>query len=298
MMAGVGTARRAFLSKLYGLGILVACAGVLVAHAAVGDADRNRILSIGGSVTEIIFALGEQDRLVARDTTSSFPLAAKDLPDVGYMRSLSPEGVLSVNPGLILAEEGSGPPETIAVLEAADIPFYFIPDNYSKAGIINKIRKVGEVLEVENRAETLIALVSADLDAAIQRSQDRPDAARKRVLFILSTKGGRILASGLNTAANGILEMAGARNAVTEFEGYKPLTDEAVSAVAPDVILMMARGDNHSASNDALFEMPAIATTPAAQTRSVVRMNGLYLLGFGPRTAAAITDLSTALYGP
>jgi iron complex transport system substrate-binding protein len=157
---------------------------------------------------------------------------------------------------------------------------------------------VGEVLEVENRAETLIASVSADLDAAIQRSQDRPDAARKRVLFILSTKDGRILASGLNTAANGILEMAGARNAVTEFEGYKPLTDEAVSAVAPDVILMMARGDNHSAANDALFAMPAIATTPAAQTRSVVRMNGLYLLGFGPRTAAAITDLSTALYGP
>jgi iron complex transport system substrate-binding protein len=91
----------------------------------VGDADRNRILSIGGSVTEVIFALGEQGRLVARDTTSSFSAAAKDLPDVGYMRSLSPEGVLSVTPGLILAEEGSGKPETIAVLEAADIPFHF-----------------------------------------------------------------------------------------------------------------------------------------------------------------------------
>lgn len=83
MMPGVCTARRVFLSKLCGLGILVACAGVLVAHAAVGDADRNRILSIGGSVTEIIFALGEQSRLVARDPTSSFPVAAKDLPDVG-----------------------------------------------------------------------------------------------------------------------------------------------------------------------------------------------------------------------
>jgi iron complex transport system substrate-binding protein len=125
MMGGVGTAWWVFLSELRGLGILVACAGVLVTHTAVGDADRNRILSIGGSVTEVIFALGEQGRLVARDTTSSFSAAAKDLPDVGYMRSLSPKGVLSVNPWLILAEEGSGKPETIAVLEAADIPFHF-----------------------------------------------------------------------------------------------------------------------------------------------------------------------------
>ena len=79
----------------------------------------DRVLSVGGSVTEIVYALGEGDRLVARDSTSSFPDSAVKLPDVGYMRALAPEGVLSVNPDLIIAEEGSGPQETIDVLREA-----------------------------------------------------------------------------------------------------------------------------------------------------------------------------------
>ena len=115
-------------------------------------------------------------------------------------------------------------------------------------------------------------------------------------MLTLSSHGGRILASGTGTGANGIIEMAGGVNAVSSFEGYKPLSDEAASAAAPVVILMMDRSGDHSSDNEALFAMPAIATTPAAQTQSVVRMNGLYLLGFGPRTADAVLDLNAALY--
>ena len=81
--------------------------------------DASRLVSIGDSITEIIFALGEQDRLVARDSTSTYPPAATALPDVGYMRALSPEGVLSVNPSAIVAVEGSGPVETLDVLKKA-----------------------------------------------------------------------------------------------------------------------------------------------------------------------------------
>ncbi|HEY4193548.1 MAG TPA: ABC transporter substrate-binding protein, partial [Mesorhizobium sp.] len=78
-----------------------------------------KIASIGGSITEIVFALGEQDRLVARDSTSVYPQEAFKLPDVGYMRQLSPEGVLSVDPSGILALQGSGPKEAIDVLKKA-----------------------------------------------------------------------------------------------------------------------------------------------------------------------------------
>ena len=81
------------------------------------------------------------------------------------------------------------------------------------------------------------------------------------------------------------------------FQGYKQVTDEAVIAAAPDAILMMDRGGDHGLADDALFAMPAIATTPAAATRSVVRMDGLHLLGFGPRTASAVTELAEALNG-
>ncbi|TIO39759.1 MAG: hemin ABC transporter substrate-binding protein, partial [Mesorhizobium sp.] len=96
--------------------------------------DTSRIAAIGGSITEIVYALGEEGHLVARDSTSSFPQAAQKLPDVGYMRALSPEGVLSVNPSGILALHGSGPKETVDVLKKSSVPFIEVPERYSHEG--------------------------------------------------------------------------------------------------------------------------------------------------------------------
>lgn len=267
-------------------------AGLLVTSAKADNASADRVLSIGGSVTEIVYALGEQDRLIARDTTSSYPAEAGNLPDVGYMRALSPEGILSVNPQLIIAEDGSGPEETIAVMRAADIPFITVPDGYDPAAVGAKIRAVANALGVPEKGEVLAADIDAQL-AALNTSADTP----ARVMFILSTQGGRILASGDNTAADGIITLAGGINAITEFEGYKPLTDEAITAANPDVIVMMDRGGDHSVADTDLWTNPAISTTNAAQTQSIVRIDGLLLLGFGPRTPKAALQLHTALYG-
>ena len=250
-----------------------------------------RVLSIGGSVTEIVYALGEGDRLVARDTTSSYPPEAEDLPDVGYMRALSPEGVLSVEPDLVIAEAGSGPPETIAVLEAADIRFVTVPDGYDKAAVLGKIEAVAEALGVPERGAELAAEVEAAMTAAVENA----DGTAKRVLFVLSMQGGRILASGTGTAAAGIIALAGAENAVTDYEGYKALTDEAAIAAAPDVILMMDRGGDHGADDSTVFGHPGLAATPAARNRALVRMDGLLMLGFGPRTPEAVRRLNSAL---
>ena len=265
--------------------------------SAVQAEAAERVLSIGGSVTEIVYALGQGHRLVARDTTSTYPPAAEDLPDVGYMRALSPEGVLSVEPDLILSTDGAGPPETIDILRAADIPFVTVTDGYSAEAVTAKIRDVGEALGVPDRADALAEEVSAQMAEAAAAADQSANGRKKRVLFILSTASDRILASGTGTAAAGIIDLAGAENAVTDFEGYKQMTDEAVVAAAPDVILMMDRGGDHGAGDDELFALPAIATTPAARDRAVVRMDGLALLGFGPRTADTVSALAAALYG-
>ncbi|OIQ32925.1 MAG: hemin ABC transporter substrate-binding protein [Alphaproteobacteria bacterium MedPE-SWcel] len=261
--------------------------------ARAGD----RILSIGGSVTEIIYALGAEDRLIARDRTSIYPDAALKLPEVGYMRALAPEGVLSVNPDLIISEAGAGPLETLEVLKTADIPFVEVSDAYTGAGILDKITTVGQAVDRAAEAAALVETVRSGLDEVADKVATIDEAERKRVMFILSTQGGRIMASGTGTAAAGIISMAGGINALSEFEGYKLVTDEAVSNAAPDVILMMDRGGDHGAPTVDLLAMPALVTTPAAETGSVVRMNGLYLLGFGPRTAGAALELAQALYG-
>ena len=256
--------------------------------------DTSRIASVGGSITEIVYALGEQDKLVARDSTSVYPEAALTLPDVGYMRQLSPEGVLSVNPSGLLVLEGSGPKEAIDVLKKASIPFITVPETYDHAGILEKIRVVGKAFDADEKAAELAAAVDADLAAAEKLTAGV--AEKKRVLFVMSLQGGKILAAGSRTAANGIIELAGGVNAVEGYSGYKQLSDEAAILAKPDVILMMDRGGQGVADAD-LFAHPAIASTPAGQAKRAIRMDGAYLLGFGPRTAAAIRELATALYG-
>ncbi|MVO14692.1 heme/hemin ABC transporter substrate-binding protein [Parasedimentitalea huanghaiensis] len=282
-------------SRLYTTSSLLIVA-TMASHMALAQ-PASRIVTVGGSVTEIVYALDQQDRIIARDTTSSYPDQVAKLPDIGYARALSPEGVLSVAPDLIIAIEGAGPPETIDVLQSAQVGFVSVPEVFTADGIVAKIRTVGAAVDQVQAAEVLVTQVASELTEAQNAAQKAANGDPKKVLFILSTQGGRIMAGGTNTAADGIIHMAGGINAVTAFDGYKPLTDEAVTIAAPDVILMMDRGGDHGAAAKELLAMPALIPTPAAQNGKVVRMNGLHLLGFGPRTASAITELSQALYG-
>ncbi|TIP89256.1 MAG: hemin ABC transporter substrate-binding protein [Mesorhizobium sp.] len=278
------------------IGLSLAFAALLPARATEGTevfADPSKIAAIGGSITEIVFALGEEDRLVARDSTSRYPEAALKLPDVGYMRQLSPEGVLSVNPSGILALHGSGPKQAVDVLKTS-VPFIEVPERYDRQSILEKIHIVGKALGADGKADALAAEIDAKLKAAEKQTASIKD--RKRVLFVLSMQGGKILASGSDTAADGIIKLSGGVNAVEGFSGYKQLSDEAVITARSDVILMMNNA-GLGVSDDELFANPSIRSTPAGAARKVVRMDGGYLLGFGPRTADVIHDLAASLYG-
>lgn len=282
--------------------LAVALCLAAVAPASARDdgeafADSSRLVAVGGSLTEIVYALGAEDRLVARDSTSTYPEAATKLPDIGYMRALSPEGVLSVEPSAILALAGSGPPETIEVLEKASVPIVTVPEAYDRAGIVDKIAAVGAALDLEAEAGKLAGRVADDVAAAEALTADLGKEERRRVLFVLSMEGGRIMASGSGTAADGVIAMAGGVNAVEGYSGYKQLSDEAVIEAAPDMVLMMERGGAATTADEEVLAHPAIAATPAAEREALVRMEGSYLLGFGPRTAGAVRDLATELYG-
>jgi iron complex transport system substrate-binding protein len=257
-------------------------------------ADASRVVAIGGSLTEIVYALGEEVRLAGRDSTGTYPPEAQELPDVGYKRSLAPEGVLSVNPSAILVIEGSGPAETLSVLSKAGVPYVEVPEAYSSAGVLDKVRAVGAALGVDAKAEALAAELEAEFDAVAALTADLPQ--RKRVMFVLSTAGGKIMASGTGTAADGIIGLAGAVNAIDAYAGYKSLNDEAVIFARPDAILLMLNGGDGTATADELLANPAIALTPAGENRAIIAMDGEYLLGFGPRTPAALRDLVRQLY--
>jgi iron complex transport system substrate-binding protein len=283
--------------RLAGAAILALALGIssVAAQDLHEFANTSRLVSIGGSLTEIIFALGEEGKLVARDQTAIYPEEVLALPDVGYMRQLAPEGVLSVSPSALLVIEGSGPPEALEVLRNAGVEYQTVPESYSAEGVLAKIRAVGQALGAVEEAEALAATIAQQFAELATRTNAVTEP--RRVLFVLSAEGGKIQASGTDTAADGIVALAGAVNAIDDYSGYKALTEEAIIAAAPDVILMMDRGDDHGATDAELKANPAIAQTPAGQNGAIHRLDGAYLLGFGPRTAAAAGEVADLLYG-
>lgn len=274
--------------------LLTAAAALPFAHSASQAAGR-RIVAAGGVITEIIYALGRQDLLVGVDTTSLFPAAAmKDKAQVGYVRALSPEGVLSLRPTDLIAVEGAGPPDALKLIAEAGVRVERVSEDTSEAGVASRIRAIGRFVGAEAEASVLAAQVEGRF-AALKARRDAL-ATRKRVLFVLSLQNGRVMVGGAKSSADAIIRYAGAVNAADSVEGFKPLTDEGLIAAAPDAILMMSH-NNHAASPDQVFGIASLGATPAAKTRSLIAMDGLYLLGFGPRTADAAADLMAALYG-
>lgn len=252
-----------------------------------------RIVSIGGALTEILYALGAEDRVVGVDSSSQFPAKVMtDKPNVGYMRQLSAEGVLGLNPQLVLAIAGSGPKETMDVLDAAKVPMILVPESYSQDGMLEKIRLVARVTGYTARGECLAAAVADDLDWLGKLSAKTTNPPR--VMFVMSLLDGRAMVAGKHTAADEIIKLAGGVNVIDTFDGYKSITDEAIVTARPDHVLTMDRGKD-SVQADAVFKNPAFALTPAATSKSFTAMNSLYLLGFGPRTAAAARDLAVRL---
>ncbi len=268
----------------------------LVALPAV--AVEPRIVSAGGTATEIIYALGAQAGLVGVDTTSLYPASAQGLTSIGYVRNLSAEGVVSLNPTLVIAAAEAGPPPILAQIKAAGIPVLALADGYTESAVLTRIAQIGAALGKNPEAATLQDSVRRDLAAvrqALAGLRDRP-----KVLFVLSAARGLVVA-GDETSAATMIDLAGGQNAVTGFTGYKPLTPEALLAVAPDVILTASHVVAALGSLDALMQHPDLALTPAGKDgrikdgRIIVR-DGLFLLGFGPRLGSAVLDLARALH--
>jgi iron complex transport system substrate-binding protein len=292
---------RTLRAKIYAAFILAASSMLANAGAwSVKDAsgrtieiaDTSRIVTIGGAVTEIVYALGFGDRVVAVDLTSTFPAETKSRPSVGYMRSLSPEGVLALTPKIVLAIEGSGPPDAVEVLSRASVPFIIVPEGYDEASVLRKVRFIAAALGVPEKGEAMAKQIAEDF-AAVTAMRAKI-ATRRSAVFVLAVGNGTPTVAGEHTSAEGIFKLAGIDNAIRGMNGYKPATPEATLAAQPQaVITMIERG--HGLSADVMFALPAFAATPAAKDKRLASVPSYYLT-FGPRTAHAAQKLATQIY--
>lgn len=279
---------------------LVLAAVTPAAHRAVGAdasdaATAPRILSLGGDITEILYDLGQQDKVVAVDVTSVYPAdALKDKKSVGYLRALSAEGVLSVNPTLIIASDDAGPPEVVKTLKGSGVRYVDVADKPTAAGVPDKIRHIGSLVGADAAANALAAKTEAEF-ASLENDR-KQIKNRKKVLFILAVVNGRATVGGSGTSADSILQLAGADNAAAGVTGFKPVSDEQLTEFAPDAVVIMRRGGGDQHLSTQALTLPGLSQSPAAKTNNLIAMDGVYLLGFGPRAPSAARDLMKAIY--
>ncbi len=254
-----------------------------------------RLITLFGDLTEIVYALGAQDFLVARDTSSIYPPEAEELPNLGFAGALNAEAILDLEPTLIIGNPMAGPAEVLEQLQQAGVEVLIIEDPNSLDAPQIKIRLVGGALGLTQRAEALARDVETRMQAVIAASAsvDQP----LRVMHIYIRRGGLQLVSGAGNRAEAIIEAAGGIDAATEsgIVGWQPLTPEALVAADPDVYLVMDRGLAVIGGIEGLLEIPGMAHTRAGEGPYVISMADLYLLGFGPRLPEAIADLAQFL---
>jgi iron complex transport system substrate-binding protein len=257
-----------------------------------------RIVSLNGDITEIIFALGLGQYVVGVDTSATYPPEeVKQRSNIGYQRRLNAEGILALQPTLVIGSASAGPPEAIEQIRAAGVPVALTTDQPTLESPLQKIRFVGQALGMPQRGAALAGQVEAEIAAATARLASA-SSPKPHVLFLYLRGTDVQQVGGANTAADAMIVAAGGINAAAEagIVDFKPLSPEAVVAARPDVLLLLDAGLESVGGIDGLLEIQGLADTPAGAQRRIVALDDLYLLGMGPRTGQALGDLVTAFH--
>lgn len=250
---------------------------------------NKKIVSLNGAITETIAALGGEAQLVGVDVTSTYPESVKThAQDLGHVRNITIEPVVSLQPDLIVGTSADFQPDLLEKLKAAGLEVKLIEQVYSAEGAKDLIHTVGELLGGVD-TQSLTDKIDQDL-AQVQVFEKAP-----RVLFIYARGAGTLMVAGDKTPFTEMIRLAGGENAISGFEDFRPLTPEALVQSNPDVILLFDSGLASLGGIDGLLAVPGVTQTRAGQNKAVIGLDGGLISNFGPRTGEAALLLNKAL---
>lgn len=278
--------------------VVVLCVGLLASLQATAADLPQRWVSAGGALSEWVSALGGESKLVGVDTTSQHPQSLKKLPSIGYQRSLSAEGILSLRPDILIGTEEMGPPPVIAQVKNAKVQVELFSAQPDLPTLEKNITHLGQLLGAQAQAAQLLESYQQQLTAQKARIVEL-QAKRKTpgVLVLIGHAGGKPLIAGKDTAADWLLQRAGGHNLATH-TGYKPFSVESLAGLDPEVLVFADRALSGEAAKAALFkENPILNSSRAAKAGRVLELDPTLLVGgLGPRLPAALKDLSDGFY--
>ena len=278
--------------------VAVLCVGLLASLQATAADLPQRWVSAGGALSEWVSALGGESKLVGVDTTSQHPQSLKKLPSIGYQRSLSAEGILSLRPDILIGSEEMGPPPVIAQVKSAKMRVELFSAQPDLPTLEKNVTHLGQLLGAQAQAAQLLESYQQQLTAQKARVAELQTKHKAPgVLVLIGHAGGKPLIAGKDTAADWLLQRAGGHNLATH-TGYKPFSVESLAGLDPEVLVFADRALSGEAAKAALFkENPILNSSRAAKAGRVLELDPTLLVGgLGPRLPAALKDLSDGFY--
>lgn len=257
-----------------------------------------RWVSSGGALSEWVVRLGGEAHLVGVDTTSRHPQSLTRLPSIGYQRQLAAEGILALRPDLLLGTEEMGPPPVLEQLKAAGVRIEQLSAQPELDTLQANLQRLGQLLGDETAAQSAFADYQQRLQAQqrwVEQAQGEQDAPA--VLLLLGHAGGTPMAGGRETVADWMIQHAGGRNLATH-SGFRGLSNEALLALDPEVVIIADRALEGEAAKRALLQQnPALAQTRAGRAGRLLVLDPTLLVGgLGPRMPDGLAMLAAGFY--
>jgi iron complex transport system substrate-binding protein len=255
-------------------------------------ADSTKIVSLNGSVSEVLASIGLEKNVAGTDITSNYPVSMKAKPKVGHNRNINAEGVMALQPDLIIGIKKEVTPALQAQFKAAGVKLLLLDQDYSVEGTKKLIHLLSDSLHASAKGDSVIKVMEADLAKV---KPFTPQDKKPKVLFIYARGTGTMMVGGTGTPIDKAITLAGGQNAVTEFTDYKPLTAEALVKANPDIILLFDSGLQSLGGPTGLAKVQGIKETNAGKNNRVISMDGELLSSFGPRLGIAIQELAAKI---
>ena len=267
------------------ISVMVGFAACIAGHASAQEITPQRIVSLGGGITEIIFALGQQHRLAGVDQSSLYPKQAQLLPSVGYYRSIPVEGILQLKPDMVIASEQAGPAHSMSQLSELGLRVERVSDQPEVDSLYIRIEQVAKLLGVPERGKLIRDALEHEIAHAYQFSADQP------TVMMVVMRSGKLLGAGSKTAAAKIIELSSLDNVLKDIQGYRQISAEVVSTRMPSALIVTTSSVQSLGGISAVREHPALRHIPAVENGRLIELEDLLAQGLGLRLPLAIQTI-------
>lgn len=251
-----------------------------------------RIVSAAPAVTEILFALGAGDRVVAATDQCNYPPEAARLPKIGGFWSPSVERALGARPDLVIGSRGN-PPDFVAALRKSGLPVLTV-DPHTLQDIYDTIGRVASLIGARQAGERLIASMQSRLDVIAESIGDVPENERPTAFLVLQVMPP--WTAGAGTFQDDAIRAAGGRNIAEDVKEFAPYSTETLVAKNPDYLLLSTMNGDRARMKTEVLGDPAFRQLSAVKRRRMLVLDSDPLMRAGPRIVDAIEAMARGFY--